>query len=231
MVVQCPNNWIYFPFFAFFGLKLNVRILYCEIRPTLLLTITILFAAAFSPTGCCAKKNLLLRCRLNRNGSNAQLFVFWDQESGNLMLKAIGFWFCCSSSRWSWPPLNPFFAMLKKEWPSDRERLEWHKRLISNPFGSKMVPHCITTSAFTADNFGHRVQSIYLRIRQLKSTKHHTKNTQPKTFWFCTFYLHSETHQNDQSLKIIDSYSFIRKCNNSQSILKESLSEKFGHKG
>ena len=71
--------------------------------------------------------------------------------------------------------------MLKKEWPSDRERLEWHKRLISNPFGSKMVPHCITTSAFTADNFGHRVQSIYLRIRQLKSTKHHTKNNQPKS--------------------------------------------------
>ena len=113
--------------------------------------------------------------------------------------------------------------MLKKEWPSDRERLEWHKRLISNPFGSKMVPHCITTSAFTADNFGHRVQSIYLRIRQLKSTKHHTKNTQPKTFWFCTFYLPSETHQN---LKIIESYYFIRKCNISQSILKESLLKK-----
>ena len=182
MVVQCPNsNWIYvLPFFeVLFLVKLNLRILYCEIRPTLLHHNPF---CCLLPTGCCAKKNLLLRCRLNRNGSNAQLFVFWDQESGNLMLKAIGFWFCCSSSRWSWPPLNPFFAMLKKEWPSDRERLEWHKRLISNPFGSKMVPHCITTSAFTADNFGHRVQSIYLRIRQLKSTKHHTKNTQPKHF-------------------------------------------------
>ena len=78
-------------------------------------------------------------------------------------------------------------------------------------------------NAFTADNFGHRVQSIYQWIRQLKSTKHHTKNTQPKKFQFCTFYLHSETHQN---LKIIDSYSFIRKCNISQSILKESLLKK-----
>ena len=25
----------------------------------------------------------------------------------------------------------------RKEWSSDRERLEWHKRLISNPFGLK----------------------------------------------------------------------------------------------
>ena len=135
-----------------------------------------------------------------------------DQESGNLMLKAIGFWFCCSHHRrhlvrapvlalvvlaclkqdelrWGseidrrWT----LFLRPQKEWPSDRERLEWHKRLISNPFGSKMVPHCITTSAFTADNFGHRVQSIYLRIRQLKSTKHHTKNTKPKIFGFALF--------------------------------------------
>ena len=117
---------------------------------------------------------------------------------------------CCCSRRWSWPPLNLFFAMLKKEWPSDRERLEWHKRLISNPFGSKMVPHCITTSAFTADNFGHRVQSIYLRIRQLKSTKHHTKNTKPKIFGFALF-------------TPLFTFFFIPKCNISQSILKESL--------
>ena len=78
----------------FFLVKLNLRILYCEIRPTLLHHNPF---CCLLPTGCCAKKNLLLRCRLNRNGSNAQLFVFWDQESGNLMLKAIGFWFCCSS--------------------------------------------------------------------------------------------------------------------------------------
>ena len=102
-----------------------------------------------------------------------------DQESGNLMLKAIGFWFCfcrrraavnalaracpialACLSRMNWDgglrltAGEPFFLRPQKEWPSDRERLEWHKRLISNPFGSKMVPHCITTSAFNDSNAG-----------------------------------------------------------------------------
>ena len=114
-------------------------------------------------------------CCLNRNGSNAQLFVFkvgsriWQSDAKShrililllpppppssvrapvLALVVLGClkqdelrWGSEIDRRWT------LFLRPQKEWPSDRERLEWHKRLISNPFGSKMVPHCITTSAF-----------------------------------------------------------------------------------
>ena len=83
---------------------------------------------------------------------------------------------------------EPFFALdSRKEWSSDRERLEWHKRLISNPFGLQMVPHCITTSPLKGDNFGHRVQ--FQNIARL-SQNHRALDIEKCAVWgSCSDYL------------------------------------------